>query len=203
MSGLTEPATCDRAFMEPHHAMVTVLMLDVHGFTAFAHRATAREAVAFLNELFGVVVPILEAHGGHANKLLGDGVLGVFGAPHALPDHADRALEASVDIVTGVERALGDRCVIGIGVNSGLVIAGTMGAGATWELGVIGDPVNVAARVEKATRELEERVLVTEATRCLLERARDGLAPRGAIAAKGKPSPIPVYALAREGAGEP
>jgi adenylate cyclase len=81
-----------------------------------------------------------------------------------------------------------------VGVNSGLVIVGTIGAGDHRELGVIGDPVNVAARVEAATRDTGDSVLITEATRCLLERKAVTLEPRGRIRLKGKPDPIEVHA---------
>ena len=181
---------------EPRDAMVSALVLDVRGYTAFAHRATAREAIALLSELFAVAIPIVEAHGGRVHQLLGDGVLAFFGVPEALPDHADRAFEAAVELATDVDASLGGRCPIGIGVNSGLVVTGAVTAGRTSELVVIGDPVNVAARVEAATRELGEVVLVTEATRCLLERNAGRLVPRGAIVAKGKPDPLAVYAPA-------
>jgi adenylate cyclase len=177
-------------------AMVTVLFVDIRDFTPFADRATAREAVALLNEYFGVVVPVLEEHGGYAYQFLGDGVLAVFGAPVALPDHADRAVAAARAIVTAVAERLGERCRVSIGVNSGLVIAGTIGGGSRFEFGVIGDPVNVAARVEQATRQTGDAVLVTEATRCLME--RDGLEPRGTLELKGKPAPVAVYALGAE-----
>ena len=83
------------ARIEPEWEMVTVLFVDIRGFTSFADRSTAREAVEYLNEFFGLVVPIVAAHGGHVNKLLGDGLLGVFGAPSRCPDHADRALAAA------------------------------------------------------------------------------------------------------------
>ncbi len=142
--------------MNGEDAMVTVLFVDIRDFTRFADRVVAREAVALLNEFFGVVVPVLEAHGGHANKFLGDGVLGV---------------------------------------NTGLVLVGTVGGGSHFELGIIGDPVNVAARVEQATRRTGDSVLVTEATHCMLER-QDGLVPRGALELKGKAAPVPVYTLA-------
>lgn len=180
----------------PRDAMVSALVLDVRGYTAFAHRATAREAIALLSELFAVAIPIVEAHGGRVHQLLGDGLLAFFGVPEALPDHADRAFEAAVELATDVDASLGGRCPIGIGVNSGLVVTGAVTAGRTSELVVIGDPVNVAARVEAATRELGEVVLVTEATRCLLERNAGRLVPRGAIVAKGKPDPLAVYAPA-------
>jgi adenylate cyclase len=142
------------------------------------------------------VVPVLEEHGGRVQAFLGDGMLGVFGAPEPLPDHADRGVAAARAIVAAVEAHFGDRCRVSVGVNSGLVIVGTIGGGSRFDLGIIGDPVNVAARVEQATRRTGDSVLVTEATRCLLE--RDGLVPRGAIELKGKPAPVAVYALGAE-----
>jgi adenylate cyclase len=182
-----------KARVEPEWAMVTVLFVDIRGFTTFADRSTAHEAVAYLNEFFGLVVPILTAHGGHANKLLGDGLLGVFGAPDPLPDHADRALAAAADMLHGVESHFGDRCRIGIGVNSGLVLVGTIGGGELVELGVVGDPVNVAARVQDATRKLGEPLLLTEATRSLLEDRDRGIEGRGTLPLRGKPQPVAVY----------
>jgi adenylate cyclase len=177
-------------------ALVTVLFVDIRDFTPFADRVTAREAVALLNEFFGVVVPVLEEHGGRVQSYLGDGVLGVFGAPEPLPDHADRGVAAARAIVAAVEAHFSDRCRVSVGVNSGLVIVGTIGGGSRFDLGIIGDPVNVASRVEQATRRTGDSVLVTEATRCLLE--HDGLVPRGAIELKGKPAPVAVYALGAE-----
>ena len=182
-----------KARVEPEWAMVTVVFVDIRGFTAFADRSTAREAVAYLNEFFRLVVPILTEHGGHANKLLGDGLLGVFGAPNRLPDHADRALAAASDMLGAVEFHFGQRCRIGIGVNSGLVLVGTIGGGELIELGVVGDPVNVASRVQDATRELGEPLLLTEATRCLLEDRDTGIEARGTLSLKGKPQPVAVY----------
>ena len=181
--------------VEPEWAMVTILVVDIRGFTTFADRSTAREAVAYLNEFFNLVVPILTEHDGHANKLLGDGVLGVFGAPERLPDHADRALAAAADMLAAVETHFGERCRIGIGINSGLVLVGTIGGGGLTEFGVIGDPVNVAARIQDATRELREPLLLTEATRCLLESSDTSLEAHGSLRLKGKPEPVAIYGL--------
>jgi adenylate cyclase len=181
--------------VEPEWAMVTVLFVDIRGFTGFADRSTAREAVEYLNEFFELVVPIVAQHGGHANKLLGDGLLAVFGAPQALPDHPDRAIAAAKVILSSVMSHFGERCRIGIGVNSGLVLVGTMGAGKLTELGVIGDPVNVAARVQDATRELGEPLLVTEATRALLETEVPELTHRGSLELRGKANPVEVYGV--------
>jgi adenylate cyclase len=183
--------------VEPRDAMVTALFADIRGFTSFAHEATAREAVQLLNEFFGVVVPIVTGHGGRPNKFLGDGILAVFGAPEPLADHADRAVAAAGEIASAVESEFGERCRVSVGVNSGLVLVGSIGADGHSELGVIGDPVNVAARVEQATRTTGDSVLITEATRCLLESDVE-LASRGAIELKGKPAPVPVYAIAGE-----
>ncbi len=183
------------ARVEPEWAMVTVLFVDIRGFTSFADRSTAREAVDYLNEFFELVVPVVAQYGGHANKLLGDGLLAVFGAPMPLPDHPDRALAAARSMLRSVESQFGERCRIGIGVNSGLVLVGTMGGGDLTELGVIGDPVNVAARVQDATRELGEALLVTEATRALLEAEAPDLAHRGSLELRGKAKTVEVYGV--------
>ena len=89
-------------------------------------------------------------------------------------------------MLASVESHFGERCRIGIGINSGLVLVGTIGGGDHVELGVIGDPVNVAARVQDATRELGEPLLLTEATRCLLEGVDTGLESRGDAVPEGQ-----------------
>ena len=186
--------------VEPEWEMVTVLFVDIRGFTSYSDRSTAREAVDYLNEFFELVVPIVTAHGGHVNKLLGDGLLGVFGAPGRCPDHADRGLAAAKEILACVDSHFGERCRIGIGINSGLVLVGTIGGGDHVELGVIGDPVNVAARVQDATRDLGEPLLLTEATRCLLEGPDAGLVRRGMVSLKGKSRPMAVHGLSSRNA---
>jgi adenylate cyclase len=194
-----DPDVADRVLeegelLEGQEVEVTVLFVDVREFTPFAERSSARETVTFLNDFFEVVVPVLLAHGGHANKFVGDGVLGVFGAPERLPDHADRALEAATQIAEAVDRRFGGEVQIGIGLNSGPVAVGSVGGGGRLEFAVIGDPVNVAARVEQTTRETGDTILLTEATRCLLTRPRVKLVERGDIELKGKTERVPLYA---------
>src|SRR5439155_816098 len=121
------------------------------------------------------------------------GVEAVFGAPARLPHRADRALQAACDIADAVEERFGDQLQIGIGINSGPVIAGSVGGGGRLEFTVIGDPVNVAARVERATRETGDVVLLTEATRCLLTRSDMQLEPRGEIPLKGKSDGVRLW----------
>jgi class 3 adenylate cyclase len=181
--------------IEGDEAEVTVMFVDVRDFTPFAERSSARETVAFLNDFFDLVVPIVHGHRGHANKFLGDGVLAVFGAPERVRDHADHALRAGCEIVREVERRFGGDVRIGIGLNSGPVVVGSVGGGGRLEFAVIGDPVNVAARVEAATRDTGDTILITEATRCLLEQEHPRLAPRGEIPLKGKSELTGIYAV--------
>jgi class 3 adenylate cyclase len=200
-----DPDVADRVLregelLEGEQVEATMLFVDICDFTAFAENASAREAVAQLNDFFGLVVPIVLGSRGHANKFIGDGLLAVFGAPERHTDHADCALEAAVRIADAAEQRYGNDLRIAIGINSGPVMVGTVGGGGRLEFTVIGDPVNVAARVEEATRDTGDAVLVTESTRALLsEEWRARLEERGSIPLKGKSEPTPLYALRREG----
>jgi adenylate cyclase len=134
-------------------------------------------------------------HGGHANKFLGDGLLAVFGAPERLEDHADRAVAAAVEIAGKLAEHFGGEVRFGIGVNSGPVVVGSVGGGGRLEFAVIGDPVNVAARVERLTRETGDVILITEATRRLLSDGSFELEERGEFALKGVSEPVPIYTV--------
>jgi class 3 adenylate cyclase len=189
---LAERVLAEGAVLEGEEAEVTVLFVDIRDFTAFSERASAHEVVVLLNAFFDLVVPVLVRHGGHANKFVGDGVLGVFGAPERLDDHADRGLAAAVEVVEAVRETYGDTLQVGIGVNSGTVVAGTVGGGGRLEFTVIGDPVNTAARVQQATRETGDAVLLTEATRAELREAPPTV-PRGTIELRGKRERVQVH----------
>ncbi len=177
---------------------VSILFCDVKDFSGFAEEASAREVVASLNALFEVVVPVIAAEGGHVDKFEGDGLMAVFGAPQAAPDHADRALRAAIEIDRLVNReGQGGAFEVGVGVNTGRVLAASIGGAGRLNFSVIGDAVNVAARVEAATRSTGDDVLVTAATR---ERLRGDyeLEPRGERELRGHERPVPLYALPRE-----
>jgi adenylate cyclase len=184
------------ALLEGQDVEATVMFVDIRDFTPLAERSSARETVAYLNEFFELVVPIVLRHGGHANKFIGDGVLACFGAPEPLDGHAVRGVSAAIDVVLAVEERFGGRLSVGVGLNSGPLVVGSVGGGGRLEFTVIGDPVNVAARVEAATRETGDPVLITEATRCLLDAAEPKLLERGEVPLKGKSEPTPIYALA-------
>jgi class 3 adenylate cyclase len=174
---------------------VTVLFCDVRGFTRFAEQAPAPDVVQTLNDLFAIAVPTVARHGGQVDKFVGDGLMAVFGTPRRLDDHADKALATACEIAAAVRERFGDGLEIGIGLNSGRVVAGSIGAAGRLEYSVIGDTVNVAARVEAATRETGDVVLLTGRTRELLRDAT-GLELRREVELKGRSAPVVLYAPA-------
>ena len=174
---------------------VTVMFVDIRDFTPFAEANTAEDTVARLNALFEIVVPAVVDAGGHVNKFLGDGALAVFGAPNDLADHADAAVNAAVVIDRLVGERFGGALRIGIGINTGVVIAGTIGGGSKLEFTLIGDTVNVAARVEQLTKTTADTVLLTQQTADALASRPTGLADRGSHELKGKSAAIQVFAL--------
>jgi len=149
---------------EGEEVEVSILFCDVRDFTSFAAKADAKDVVMRLNALFAVVVPIVNRHGGHVDKFVGDGLLAMFGAPEPFPDHADRAVHAACEMASVVNADDEPGFRIGVGVNTGRVVAGSIGGAGRLNFSVIGDAVNVASRVEAATRDLDEDVLITEAT---------------------------------------
>jgi class 3 adenylate cyclase len=191
--GLAERVLREGSDLEGEEVEVSVLCLDIRDFTAFAERASPREVVGTLNEFWELVVPVLLRHGGHANKFVGDGLLGVFGAPERLDDHADRAVAAALEIVEVVRDRYRAELEVGIGVNSGRVIAGTVGGGGRVEFTVIGDAVNTASRVEAATRETGDPVLITDSTRALLTTDSFELDPCAPVELKGKRDQVTLW----------
>jgi class 3 adenylate cyclase len=174
---------------------VTVMFVDIRDFTSFAEENPAEEVVARLNTLFEIVVPAVVDGGGHVNKFLGDGALAVFGAPNELADHADAAVSAAVSIQGLVGDRFNREIRIGIGINTGVVIAGTIGGGGKLEFTLIGDTVNVAARVEQLTRITGDAILLTGQTVDALNSRTYTIEDRGSHAVKGKAASVRVFGL--------
>jgi adenylate cyclase len=172
---------------------VTLMFIDVRSFTSFAERTPAPQVVAALNDLFALIVPIIHACEGRVDKFVGDGLLAVFGAPRRLTDHADRALTAALKIAGATTN---EELELGIGLNSGTVVAGNIGGDQRYEFSVIGDAVNVAARVEAATRQTGDTVLLADRTAELLTDPRVELVERSGVELKGKRETVRVYAPA-------
>jgi class 3 adenylate cyclase len=196
-----DPALAARLLEQGDHMFtgerreVTVVFVDIRDFTPFAEANTAEDTVARLNALFEIVVPAVVDAGGHVNKFLGDGALAVFGAPNDLAHHADAAVTAAVLIHRLVAERFGGALRIGIGINTGVVIAGTIGGGGKLEFTLIGDAVNVAARVEQLTKTTGDAILVTHQTVDALTARIPELTDRGAHVLKGKSAPVRIFGL--------
>src|SRR4051794_9781129 len=147
---------------------VSLVFCDVREFTTAAAGAEAPEVVARLNELFECIVPIVARHRGHIDQFIGDAVLAVFGAPDRLPFHADRSVQCAVELARTINSRRPGGFEVGIGVNSGRVVAGSIGGAGRLAFSVIGDAVNLCSRVEATTRDTGDPVLITGATRALL-----------------------------------
>lgn len=197
-----DPALAERVATEGtdfagEEVELSLLFLDVRDFTSFSERVGPHDVVANLNQLYDRVVPIVLEHGGHANKFIGDGLLAVFGAPARLGDHADCAVKAALEIGALNESEYFSGLRVGVGVNSGEVVVGTIGGGGRLDFTVIGDPVNTAARVEAATRETGDDVLITAATMDLLSHDHGAWVERDPASLKGKSEPVRLFAPAR------
>jgi adenylate cyclase len=191
---LTERVLAEGIDLEGEELDVSVLFLDVRGFTTFAESTGAHEVVASLNTLYEAVVPVIVRHGGHANKFIGDGLLAVFGAPGRHADHPARAVAAAREIARLVRGGVCGDLRVGMGVNSGRVVAGTIGGGQRRDFTVIGDTVNTAARVEAATRLTGDDILITETTLRALGPDDDGFEERSSVPLKGKSATVRLYA---------
>ena len=140
---------------------VTILFSDLRDFTGLSEERSPSEIVDLLNEYFQKVVQAASRHGGIVNKFGGDSTLIIFGAPVDMPDHADRALMAALEMSEALE-AMSERRVgdgwrplrQGIGINTGTVIAGQIGSEDRMEYTVIGDTVNVASRLQAMTKRM-------------------------------------------------
>ncbi|TMD20645.1 MAG: GAF domain-containing protein [Chloroflexi bacterium] len=160
-------------FLPGERREVTMLNSDIAGFSTLSQRMPAQELVNFLNKYFGRMIDIVLIHGGNIDKFQGDGMLVVFGAPNPMDDHAERAYEAAQAMVQEVDRLNGElsgdglpTIAIGIGLDTGEVVAGHVGSDKRLEFTLIGVPVNNSAYLSKVR---PPRVLMSEATRDALQ----------------------------------
>lgn len=196
---VVEQVTASQGVFVPQRRQVTMLFADLRGFTALCDRLDPAVTVGILNEYFRRMDTVIGRHHGHINELVGDGLLALFGALEPNPwqgrDSVLAALEMRIELARYNaelrEKALPE-LRFGIGIHSGEVVAGVMGAGALNKFSVTGDPINVASRVEGLTSAHNVDLLITEEIR----RTLDGhfvLRPMPATPVKGKPEPIVTY----------
>lgn len=178
---------------------MTVLFSDIRGFTAASENAQPEDVVAQLNEYFTVMVRVLHTNQGTLDKFVGDMVMGLFGAPVADAEHADHAVAAAREMVRELAR-LNARWTaegrapldIGIGINSGEMIAGNIGSNTIMSYTVIGDAVNLASRLESLNKDFGTRIIISDATRGRLRRPVD-LNPLGDVVVKGRTQAVSIF----------
>jgi len=174
---------------------LSMLFVDIRDFTGFAEQTPAAQVVSTINRMFERAVPIIHAHGGHVDKFVGDGLLAVFGAPQRLPNHAAAAVAAAQAIARAVEAEFRGNLSVGMGINTGRVVAGNVGGGGRFEFSVIGDPVNVAARIESTTRQTGDAILISGRTLELLDDDTVQVAERPDVVLKGKSGTVSLFAV--------
>jgi adenylate cyclase len=183
---------------------ITVLFCDIRGFSTMTEQMRPEEVVQLLNEYFECMVEIVFRHKGTLDKFLGDGLMVIFGAPQEDPYQEENAISAAVEM----QRQLNvlsqkwqlegrDPIRVGIGIHSGTAIVGNIGSTRRMEYTAIGDTVNVAARLESATKELGTDILVSEYTYSAI-RGSFSVCKLGPIHVKGRDEAVQVYAVAAE-----
>jgi len=185
---------------------LTVLFSDVAGFTTISERLTPEQLVALLNEYLSVMTDIIRRHRGNVNKYLGDGIMAIFGAPLSEPMHAALACYAALDsqeALTSLRAEWKSRglpeIAARIGINTGDLVVGNMGSQTRLEYTVMGDSVNLASRLEGASKFYDTLILIGPRT---YELAQSNVEAREVdlLRVKGNFEPVLVYELlARKG----
>ena len=177
----------------------TILFSDIRSFTSLSEQVGPVETVQMLNEYFGIMVDQIMSNDGILDKYIGDAIMAVFGAPFATEKDADNALTAAINMHMALGhfnqlRRMGGKhpVEVGIGLNTGEVVCGNIGSSRRMDYTVIGDGVNLAARLESATKTYGAKVLVSESTVAALQK---GYVIREVdlLRVKGKSKPVAVY----------
>jgi adenylate cyclase len=186
---------------------VTVLFCDVRGFTSLSENMPPEEVVLLLNEYFEHMVDAIMRHGGTLDKFLGDGLMALFGAPLDDPYQEEHAIRAALEMQACLAKLSEKRqregrlpISVGIGINSGPAIVGNIGASERMDYTAIGDTVNLASRLETATRALDASILISEYTYTAV-RGKFVMRRIGPVTVKGRTDQVIVYAVEGESVG--
>ena len=176
----------------------TVMFTDIRNFTPITEEYGAHGAVAFLNEYFGLMVDCISREGGILDKFIGDAIMACFGLPVAREDDPDRAVRAAIEMIRALwrwnaeRRAAGLKTVdMGVGINTDMVVSGNIGTPKRMDYTVIGDGVNLASRLESASKQYSARILVSEFDGSRL-RGIYRLREVDLVVVKGKTKPVRV-----------
>ena len=190
----------------------TMMFTDLRGFTTFSETRSAEDVIEILNYYFGEMSEAVFGHGGTLVSYLGDGMMAVFGAPLDQADHADRAVAAADEMLRVrlprvnawlAEHGHGEGFRMGVGLNSGPIVAGNIGSERRLEYTTIGDTVNTASRLEGLTKGTPYPLLVADATRKLLREELAELVYVGELELKGRSERVKVWSLAHLAADGP
>ena len=180
---------------------MTVLFSDIRGFTTVTEKGNPEALVEQLNEYFTRMVDVVFRYHGTVDKFVGDMVMALFGAPLDDADHAEHAVQAAIEMVKdlgALNRDWASRGMaqldIGVGINSGEMIAGNIGSASIMSYTVIGDNVNLGSRLESLNKEYKTRIIISDATRSRL-RTEYALRPLGDVVVKGKSKPVAIFEL--------
>ena len=194
-------ATASAAPPRVRSTLATILFVDIRGFSELSAHLSPFATIRLLDEFFSMVVNCIDSHGGMIDKFLGDGAMATFGVPATTPGDADRAVEAASAMLRGIDdwncrrRAAGDPEIsIGIGIDTGLVVFGTIGAATRMDYTVIGDCVNTAAKLQQASEDHGARALISAHTHAQLARGH-GLTTTGPVCIGRHARRISAYQL--------
>jgi adenylate cyclase len=179
---------------------MTVLFSDIRGFTTLTERGEPEDTVRMLNEYFTRMVAIVFRHQGTVDKFVGDMVMALFGAPLDDPRHADHAVETALEMIDELARlnaewataGRGASLDIGIGINTGPMIAGNIGSDEIMSYTVIGDAVNLGSRLESLNKQFATRIIISDQTRACLT-VPISTRPLGDVIVKGKTKPVAIF----------
>lgn len=205
---LRDAFAADGLRLEGQTATATVLKTDICGFTALSEKTDPQTVLRWLNEYFSELAPVISAHGGVIDKYEGDAMLCFFGVlPRPMPprESAFHACQAALEMLRVIEAINARRMlrgeppfITGIGINTGKVTAGGLGAADRLNYTIIGDAVNTTQRLESLTRQFTESAIVISETTYSALRARQAmfrLESLGQHLFKGKSEPVTVYRL--------
>jgi adenylate cyclase len=180
---------------------LTVLISDIRDFTSMSHRMEPEKVVSMLNRYFSAMTDVIFRHGGTIDKFMGDSVMAIFGAPVPLKDHAFMATKAALEMKKSMAElnrqwmlSGGARLDIGIGINTGEMIVGFVGSETRLDYTVIGDNVNIAARLEPLSRKYNTTIIIGPKT---YERIKDRAIVKdlGKIKLRGIEERLSIYAV--------